>query len=60
MMRCKSVGCLEEVNYEPQPVYGLFGGTYIPPQGRRTIYLTCPQGHTHPYIVWLKAKVNAS
>lgn len=51
-MRCRTNGCPEVVEYHPQPVNGLFARDYVPPEGRRRIYLTCDQGHTHPYAVW--------
>lgn len=51
-MRCRTQGCPETVEYEHQPVIGVFGKEPPPPPGRRRIYLTCPSGHTHCYVVW--------
>lgn len=50
-MRCKTIGCKEVVEYNPQPVNGLHSKPCDAPMGRFTIYLTCSDGHTHPYVV---------
>jgi hypothetical protein len=49
---CKEEGCDQQVTYAPEAIPGLI---YDRPAGlgqrTRTVYLTCDDGHTHPYQV---------
>jgi hypothetical protein len=48
---CKTQGCDQEVTYEPQPTQGLAYPGQRPGGDTLTVYLTCPEQHTHPYQV---------
>ena len=48
---CKTQGCEQEVTYEPQPTQGLAYPGRGPGGDTLTVYLTCPEQHTHPYQV---------
>ncbi len=51
---CKEPGCTEKVEYEPVIVFGVEIGKSINQNIRatkKTVYLTCKQGHCHSYLV---------
>ena len=51
--RCKE--CDVEVTYEPKSAPGGIGfqTRTLPEAGEVTVYLTCRNGHVHPYVVKL-------
>lgn len=52
--QCKEENCNDEVEYKPKRVFGLkkpHTSDKEEEQQLITIYLTCPNGHTHAYRV---------
>lgn len=51
-IKCKDKDCGEEIDYEREPItaFRFETGTTIK-SGTKTVYLTCGNGHTHPYRV---------
>ena len=49
-MKCKEDGCKEEVVYEYRPLIA-FSTIRELVQREETVYLTCPNEHTHRYNV---------
>jgi hypothetical protein len=45
---CKT--CQEEIVYEPNPIPAMVENPRLTKK-KKTIYLTCGNGHTHPYPV---------
>jgi len=53
---CMTSGCSKSVIYVPVKVYGIVGKLdqrllRTDPAATKTVYLTCPLGHTNPYKV---------
>jgi len=47
---CKDSNCTEEVTYKHKIVLGVVAGIDEPEQDK-VVYLTCNNGHTHPYTI---------
>jgi hypothetical protein len=53
-IRCSEPNCPENVDYEPDVVPGVDGADATDvrtKEGTKRVYLTCPLGHTHVYVV---------
>ena len=50
--KCKDTDCDQKVRYEPVVVSrSLKSKPTSSPSAKKTVYLTCPNGHTFPYEV---------
>lgn len=50
-LRCKHDNCDEMVEYVRTVLPGALKRTAVRAARERTVYLRCPRGHVHPYLV---------
>ena len=48
-IKCKEPGCPKVIKYEDEEVFSIL--TERSCKKEKTVYLTCENNHTHPYVI---------